>query len=189
MRMTDAALRVLRFNAMLRARLLVALAGFPAADVEDLAQELLLDCLRRAPWFDPARGSWEGFVRGVMLNRAGALVARRRRLVREISVERLAEMAATSGGPAAYCGADPATALIISLDTQRIISTLPRHLRAIALLLQRYGATEISELTGKSRSRVYQLILQIREAFVRAHGCGPQGRAGNLFGGRATGGE
>src|SRR3954447_2660391 len=67
-----------------RASLLVATAGFRSDDWEDLRQEMVLDCLRRSPKFDPSRGDWPGFVRGVMRNRAAVLVMRERRRGLEI---------------------------------------------------------------------------------------------------------
>ena len=63
-------------QASCRASRLVAMAGFRSHDWEDLKQEMVLDLLRRAPKFDPARGNWQGFVRGVVRNYAAVLMMR-----------------------------------------------------------------------------------------------------------------
>ena len=63
-------------QASCRASLLVATAGFCPDDWHDLRQELVLDCLRRSRKFDPARGDWQGFVRGIVRNCSSVLVTR-----------------------------------------------------------------------------------------------------------------
>ena len=73
-------------QASCRASLLVTSAGFRSDDWEDLKQEMVLDVLRRSPKFDPARGDWQGFVRGVVRNHAAVLVMRERRRGRKSSV-------------------------------------------------------------------------------------------------------
>src|SRR5271165_1099217 len=77
-------------QASCRASLLVATAGFRSDDWEDLRQEMVLDCLRRSPKFDPSRGDWQGFIRGVVRNHATVLAMRRHRSVqREVLAEDL----------------------------------------------------------------------------------------------------
>ena len=63
-------------QATCRAHFLVNRTGLPQDDWEDLRQEFVLDCLQRAPGFNPARGEWRAFVRGVIRNRS-AVAARR----------------------------------------------------------------------------------------------------------------
>ena len=48
------------------------------------------------------------------------------------------------------------------------MSRLPEHLRAMAQLLSDRTPCEVSRATGKSRSRVYQMIGEIRAAFLEA---------------------
>ena len=55
-------------QAGLRASLLQTSFGFAADDWDDMRQDLALDCLRRLPNFDPARGDWRQFVHGVVRN-------------------------------------------------------------------------------------------------------------------------
>jgi hypothetical protein len=46
----------------------------------NLTKSMFLDLLQRLPRFRPERGDWQGFVRGVMRNRAATLAAEQERL-------------------------------------------------------------------------------------------------------------
>jgi RNA polymerase sigma-70 factor (ECF subfamily) len=161
-------------QASCRASLLVATAGFPRDDWEDLRQEMVLDCLRRSPKFDPSRGDWQGFVRGVVRNHATVLVTRRHRSVRrEALAEDLShEEAGMPGDPDHLFGAghkhEIEAGLQMSIDVQRVLNGLPPQLQNLALLLSELPMLEAGAKTGKSRSRVYQMTRQLRDAFVRA---------------------
>ena len=158
-------------HATLRARLLAATAGFPPDDLDDLKQELLLDYLRRSPRFDERRGERGAFVRGVMRNQAAVLVVRRHRRVRhEVLAGDLVD--SESEGPDGEvfgdgCRRDEGASLDVSIDVRRVVSQLPGHLQTLACLLTESSVGEIVLATGKSRSRIYQMIRQLREAFVR----------------------
>jgi len=160
-------------QASCRASLLVSTAGFSSDDWEDLRQEMVLDCLRRSPKFDPSRGDWPGFVRGVMRNHAAALVMRERRRALKILSEDL--MNREGGGDGEYVDTpdrSPTTgavdALHLSLDVRRIVERLPTHLQTLTVLLAQMPVRDVCVHIGKSRSRVYQMTRQVREAFVRA---------------------
>ena len=58
------------------AHVLVNRTGIPKDAWEDLRQEFVLDCLQRAPGFDPSRGEWRAFVRRLMRNRSGVAAHR-----------------------------------------------------------------------------------------------------------------
>jgi hypothetical protein len=58
--------------------------------------------------------------------------------------------------------------LQMSIDVQRVLRGLPPQLRKLALLLSELPMLEAGAKTGKSRSRVYQMTRQLRDAFVRA---------------------
>jgi len=161
-------------QASCRARLLVATAGFKSDDWEDLRQEMVLDCLRRSPKFDPSRGDWQGFVRGVVRNHAIVLVTRRHRTAqRDILADDLSFKETRAGD-------DPIdildgvhrcefeAALHMAIDVGRVLDGLPPQLQTLALLLGELPVLEVCAKTGKSRSRVYQMTRQLREAFVRA---------------------
>jgi len=165
-------------QASLRARLLAITARFSFEEAEDARQELLLDCLRRSVKFDCGRGEWSGFVRGVMRNHASVLFTRR---MRSSHRETLAGdlCSSDSGGESALferarCD-DPTERLDLSLDVQRVLGGLPEHLRRLAELLPELTIAEVCIAAGRSRSRVYQMIVQIRAAFIAA-GLGPGSR-------------
>jgi DNA-directed RNA polymerase specialized sigma24 family protein len=156
-----------------QANLLITTAGFPRNDLEDLRQEMILDCFRRSPKFDPARGDWRGFVCGVIRNHAAVLVMRRRRRAWEVLAADLVKgEVAGPEDPTDVLDRRPRTepedSLDVSLDVQRVVEGLPHQLRSLAGLLAQMRVKEVCERTGKSRSCVYQMTCQIREAFVRA---------------------
>ena len=160
-------------QAACRASLLVASAGFKPDDWDDLHQEIVLDCLRRTPKFDAERGDWQGFVRGVTRNCATVLVMRERRRAPEILSEDLPTSEAIGDAdmldlldsrpsPRSVCALD------VSLDVRRVIEGLPRHLQLLAEMLGQMPVQDVCRRLGKSRSRVYQMTRQLRDAFVRA---------------------
>lgn len=158
--------------ASLRARLLCTTAGFSTDEIDDARQELLFDCIRRFPKFDPSRGDGAGFIRGVMRNQASVLVVRRhRRTHHEILA---GDLDPDCENPSAYFDTisdgddDDATGLDVSMDVRRVLGKLPNHLRELAGLLPQMTVREICDIVGKSRSRVYQMIRQIRAALLEA---------------------
>jgi hypothetical protein len=58
--------------------------------------------------------------------------------------------------------------LQMSIDVQRVLGGLPPQLQNLARLLGELPMLEAGAKTGKSRSRVYQMTRQLRDAFVRA---------------------
>lgn len=160
-------------QASCRASLLVASGGFRSDDWEDLKQEMVLDVLRRSPKFDPARGDWQGFVRGVVRNHAAVLVMRARRRAPEILSEDLMNReGANNADSLDVLDKRPSPgvvdALHLSLDVRRVVESLPTKLQSLAVLLGHMPVQDVCQHAGKSRSRVYQMTRQIREAFLRA---------------------
>lgn len=156
-----------------RASLLVASAGFRPDDWEDLKQEMVLDVLRRSPKFDPTRGDWRGFVRGVVRNQASVLVMRERRRAPELLSEDLMnrEDAGDADSLDVLDKRPPSgvvDALHLSLDVRRVVESLPTQLQSLAVLLGEMPVQEVCRRTGKSRSRVYQMTRQLRDEFIRA---------------------
>ena len=151
-------------QASCRASLLVSTAGFRPDDWEDLRQELVLDCLRRSPKFDPSRGDWQGFIRGVVRNHATVLATRRHRCVqREVLAEDLSHgEVETADDPANPFGTghkhEIEAGLQMSIDVQRVLNGLPPQLQNLAFLLTELPMLEAGAKTGKSRSRVYQMM-------------------------------
>jgi hypothetical protein len=56
----------------------------------------------------------------------------------------------------------------MNLDIERVLKGLPSQLQRLALLLSELPVLEVCAKTGKSRSRVYQMTRQLRDAFARA---------------------
>jgi len=155
-----------------RARSLVGTGAIPAADWEDARQELLLDLLRRAPKFDPARGDWSGFIYGIMRNHATVLVTRIGRLAQR---EILTGDIEFDNGDWTHrtISTDSTRAIELMISAKRAVASLPIPLGMLALYLTHLSVVEISAQTGKSRSRIYRMIRRIRRAFVDS-GLGPQ---------------
>ena len=158
-------------QATLRARLLSASAGFPPDAVDDLRQELLLDFLRRAPRFDEARGEWSGFVRGVMRNRAATLVVQRRRTQNEVLAGDLVAQDSENQDDSVLENLRPCDAtaeLDVAIDVRLVVRQLPDRLQRLASLLAEMPVHDVCLVMGKSRSRIYQMIGQLRVAFMGA---------------------
>lgn len=148
-------------QAEIRASRLVACSGFTRDDWEDLRQDLLLDYLERLPLFNSDRGEPRGFMFGVVRNRAARLAVQRRRAMR-------LAVADVPSRPHAVVSHD------LRLDVWAVVARLPEHLREVAELLPERTPGEVARATGKSRSRVYQMISEIRAAFEEA-GVRPEG--------------
>jgi RNA polymerase sigma-70 factor (ECF subfamily) len=137
---------------------LVRRTGFTRQDWDDLRQDLILDYLERLPRFDRTRGDLRGFMFGVVRHRAAQIAAQQRRRARLDS----------SSGDA--IGTPPRRSQLLNydlrLDVVTAMSRLPEHLRAVAQLLMERTPGEVALITGKSRSRIYQLIKEIRQSFL-----------------------
>ena len=172
-------------QASCRARHLVANAGLSRDDWEDLRQEMLLDCLQRTPNFNPARGDWRGFVRGVMRHRSCVLARRESQRLRfEPLAEAHGENDAGLDLEREICeqawqpvSANPGAALAISVDVQRVLAGLPENLRTLAWQLTEMSVAEIAARRGRSHQWIYHLIGKLRKAFSLA-GVTPAGLRG-----------
>jgi len=155
----------------IKARQLVGKGGFTESDVDDIEQELRLDLLKRFPDYDAARGSWEGFISGVLDHRIGSLVASRmaeKRDWRRVAFS-LNEMIPDGEGEeverVATMPADEPEANIraLAFDLAKALADLPPKLRRLCKNLQDTNITEIAREEGVSRKTVYGWIKKIRE--------------------------
>jgi DNA-directed RNA polymerase specialized sigma24 family protein len=162
-----------------RARLLVKTAGFPVHEFDDLCQELRLDLLLRSRKFNPSRGEWPAFVRGITRHHASVLLKRRnRRARREILAAELSDRDGEDQDDPenileSLQPCDGTEALLLSIDVRGVIRKLPPQHQALARLLSIIAVGEVPSALGKSRSRIYQMLRQIRLAFGEA-GLGPR---------------
>jgi RNA polymerase sigma factor (sigma-70 family) len=167
-------------HASLRARLLCTTAGFSWNEMDDARQDLLLDYLRRLPKFDGGRGDRDAFVRGVMRNHATVLAKRRHRIARrEVLADDLPRTDERSESDLSEIldglhQHEIEPALQISIDVKRVLDGLPDRLHRLARLLSELSVLEACLAIGKSRSTVYQMMRQIRAAFIHA-GLEPRG--------------
>jgi DNA-directed RNA polymerase specialized sigma24 family protein len=93
-------------------------------------------------------------------HRAAQLVARQRR-----RVQFLPDGSTENGGSRHRCAAVDCD---LRLVVEQAMSRLPDHLRVLAQMLSERTPREVSRATGKSRSRVYQMMGEIRAAFIDA---------------------
>jgi DNA-directed RNA polymerase specialized sigma24 family protein len=162
-----------------RASLLVKTAGFPVHEFDDLCQELRLDLLLRSRKFNSIRGEWPAFVRGVTRHHASVLLKRRnRRARREILAAELPDRDGEDQDDPenileSLHRCDGTEALLLSIDVRSVIRKLPPQHQALAGLLSIIAIGEVPSALGKSRSRIYQMLRQIRLAFREA-GMGPK---------------
>ena len=149
-------------QAEIRASRLIGSHGFTRDDWDDLRQDLLLDYLERLPQFDAGRGDLRGFMFGVVRHRAAQLAARQQRRAQ------FAPHGCTESGGSRRRPAAVNVDYDLRLDINAAILRLPERLRVLAQLLSERTPGEVSRLTGRSRSRIYQLIREIRAAFEEA---------------------
>lgn len=149
-------------QAEIRASRIVGATGYTRDDWEDLRQELLLDYVRRQPRFDPARGDQRGFVFGVLRNHAAKLARA------GIRAEIGSELPDDSRELCACATTRVESDLHLRIDVQTVLSRLPEHLRTLALQLTEMSPREVCRESGRSRSRIYRWIAELRRAFVAA---------------------
>jgi DNA-directed RNA polymerase specialized sigma24 family protein len=185
---TDAWVQLASTTASHYARRIVRSLGLAAEDLADLRQELLLEVVRRAPRFDPARAAWPTFIDMIIRHAADELAARlvcgqrhnagflddlttRRHGVRVPLTEVVTE---GEGASALWSGAgDSFTEVDRRIDIERFVERLPDGLRRLCRLLQTELPADAQRLSGLSRSEFYrqldELAMRLR-AFGLAEG-------------------
>jgi len=162
----------------LRASLLRTSFQLAADDWEDMQQEMALDCLRRLPKFDPERGDWRGFVRGVVRNHACVLATRtsHRREFQSLDSDETAD-AVQDEAPEQLSEAAPdfRPALEFRVDLERVIACLPEETQTVARHLAEIPASAVCRRTGLSRHRVELHIALIRAVLDSAGFTGKRG--------------
>jgi RNA polymerase sigma-70 factor (ECF subfamily) len=161
----------------------------PAAEIDDLRQELLMEVLVRSARFDARRAAWITFVDLVVRHEAHALASRLRQACRlhNRSIEdpvplsegrkaRLAEVMPDTEGIAALWSPpfDPFAAAELRIDIERFVADLPDRLRRLCRLLQTEDIADALRLSGLSTAQFYRELRELRMR-LRALGLGRPG--------------
>jgi len=138
---------------------------------EDLSQDLLLDLWRRLQYFDESRGNVFVFACRVIQNRVSVLAKKKaHRFERTtVSLDPLIRYDDPNAGSKARFlepAVDDWAAVNRKIDVRRAIDRLPRPLKSLAHDLVHMTVPEICARSGKSRSRVYEMIREIKDAFI-----------------------
>jgi len=165
-------------NIECRVRGLIGHYGFTEDDREDLVQQLFLEYLDRIGDFRPCRARKKTFVSCLIRNQVISMVrARRRALAAAATVPLWAVDGIDAGegergtdGDDGPSSADRATfrsreLIDLKIDVERVLASLPPHLRDVGMRVVAEGPQELSLSLGRSRARVHQWLRQIREAF------------------------
>ena len=164
-------------EAAIAARRLHRKLVLPAADLEDLRQDLLVHLICRLPGFDARRGSIGAFANIVLHNQSSRIAIRHHRQRRmqggtvlsldapvSGATEPLGCLLAEADGLAAWYGQDRAATDDAEThhDLARVLGGLPEEARRLCAALGTCAVAEIVERTGTSRSALYRHIARLR---------------------------
>ncbi|MGR3593066.1 MAG: sigma factor [Limimaricola soesokkakensis] len=161
--------------------------GLPDCEREDLAQDLLLDLLRRLPAYDPSRGSLGAFAGLILRNQSSRIAMRHHRQRRAhggslLSLEvPLAGSRQTVGdtlteadGLAAWHGQHCCAAAVTELRhaLRTALARLPAEDRRFCAALAHRPVTALAAEGFGSRSKIYRRLADLRHVLT-THGLGP----------------
>lgn len=164
-------------EAALAARRLHRKLVLPAADLDDLRQDLLVDVICRLPGFDARRGSIGAFANIVLRNQSSRIAMRHYRQRRaqggtvlslDVPVaggtEPLGCLLAEADGLATWHGQDLCATEDAELrhDLARVLGDLPEDARTLCAALGTCAIAEIVGREGVSRSALYRRIARLR---------------------------
>jgi len=162
------------FNAR-KARQLAGRAGFTQSDVEDIAQDIRLDVLRRLRRFDPTKSNRHTFV-AMIVRRCTASILERQCAEKRNRGRRPQSLDATISdaegreiqfhqllGPGSE---DDRTDLIV--DVRGVVDSLPEELRTWCPVFAEMSVREAARKHSVPRSRLQRIKIQIRTAFEQA---------------------
>ena len=171
-------------NIEFRVRGLIGRYGITPDDREDLIQQLFLEYLERLDEFDPGRGRYKTFVNCLVRNQVASLVRARKSQLREATLFALpstsedeSEEDTGTGGAGEISEDDyrmatgqasrPAAELLcLRIDVDRALESLPPRLREIGNRVVEEGVADLSKALGRSQTRIYQLLWNMRPAFT-----------------------
>ena len=160
-----------------RVRYLIGKYGLTTDDRADLVQQLFLEYLERIGDYDPVRSTYKTFVACLIRNRVTSLIRGRKRalgrdLYAAMSMERCifdADRVTNDDAPASRRGSRAdSNLLVLRLDVRRAVQSLPPHLQSVTEQIVASGPTDVAKSLGRSRTRVYQWLGEIRVAFGHA---------------------
>lgn len=149
-------------------------------DVDDLAQELAVRVFLARRKYDPARLSWEAYLRMVLCRAASDLIrracARKRDNSQTVTLNEHYNEAqpaefATNGNRALHRGYSPRddqSRLQLRLDVARVIGFLSPRDKVIAKMLTQNTLKEIAQQLGIDRGTVAIRLKSIRSQFSKA---------------------
>ena len=174
---TPADLATLIDEAAIAARRLHRKLVLPAADLDDLRQDLLVDLICRLPGFDARRGGIGAFANIILRNQSSRIAIRHHRQRRAQGgtmlsldapaaggTEPLGCLLAEADGLAAWHGQDLCATEDAELrhDLARVLGDLPENARTLCAALGSCAIAEIVSRTGTSRSALYRHIARLR---------------------------
>ena len=149
----------------------------PAADLDDLRQDLLVDLICRLPGFDKRRGSIGAFANIVLRNRCSRIAIRHHRqrqaqggTVLSLdapvsgSAEPLGCLLAETDGLATWHGQDRCAAADVETrhDLARALADLPEDVRGLCAALGTCAVADLIGRDGISRSALYRRLARLR---------------------------
>ncbi len=137
-----------------------------AFDGDDIAQELRLGLHRASVRFDPRRGSFEAFARGV-LGRIAGEIRRRRSRDERLGLRRSFEESGIAEPSDRRRCANGSTR-DLRLDLRDAIAALPDDLRPLALRLLTGSVAEVARELGWPRSTLLRRIERLKKHFEKA---------------------
>ena len=159
----------------------------PAADLDDLRQDLLVDLLRRLPAYDPSRGSIGAFANIVLRNQSSRIAMRHHRKRRAqggplLSLEvpltgtqdPVGDTLTEDDGLATWHGQTCCAAAFTELHhaLQAALARLPAEDRRFCAALAHRPVTALAAEGFGSRSALYRRLAELRHVLT-AHGLGP----------------
>ncbi|RME15545.1 MAG: hypothetical protein D6801_07215 [Alphaproteobacteria bacterium] len=180
-------LAALTLEADRAARRLHRKLALPAADLDDLRQDLLVDLICRLPGFDASRGSIGAFANIVLRNQCSRIAIRHHRQRRAQggsllsldvplagSREPIGETLSEDDGLAAWHGQDrDARADSLTRESLRaVLARLPEDDRRFCRALTHRSVTALAADGFGSRSTLYRRLADLR-LVLTAHGLGP----------------
>ncbi|WP_084861267.1 sigma factor [Salibaculum halophilum] len=161
--------------------------ALPAADLDDLRQDLLIDLICRLPGFDKRRGSIGAFAGIVLRNQSSRIAIRHHRRRRAQGgtvlsldaptagfVEPLGSLLAETDGLAAWHGQDRdmQTDIQTREAVQSALAHLPEGDRRFCCALAHRSVTALAAEDFGSRSALYRRLTDLRHVLT-AYGLGP----------------